>query len=138
LRPLEEPLLDREVIQQLLPRLAAKYPDLKRDIIGAYHDLLQGKNSNTVFGNGFKVIEELAHRITGQRFTLSDNKALNKYFGKLHGTILVTIAKLADHRGDKGGHHRKGPDPYEMRYLLFSICNIALLFLEYQSSNVSS
>jgi hypothetical protein len=42
------------------------------------------------------------------------------------------MTKLAAHRGDKGGHGRNAPDAIEMRYLLFSICNIALLILDYQ------
>ena len=40
----------------------------------------------------------------------------------LHGTIRQTVIKLKDHRGDRGAHGRDGPEPHELRYLLFSIC----------------
>ncbi|MGD9728593.1 MAG: hypothetical protein AB7G68_16490 [Nitrospiraceae bacterium] len=131
IRPLDEPLLDGQVIQRLLPRLAERYPDLESDLVKAYHDLLQGMDTNTVFGNAFKVLEELTNRLTGDKILLSNDRALQRHFPKLHGTIHTTIIKLASHRGDEGGHHRQGPDQHEMRYLLFCICNIALLLLEY-------
>jgi hypothetical protein len=56
---------------------------------------------------------------------------LQKHFPKIHKTIRTTIVKLDAHRGDKGGHGKASPEPHEMRYLLFSICNIALLLLDY-------
>lgn len=131
--PLEEPLLQKEVLDRLLPRLEAKFPDRAADLIRAYYDLLQGVDTNTVFGNAFKALEELARAISGAaKLELSDRAALEKVFPKLHGTIRETILKLAAHRGDKAGHGREGPGEYEIRYLLFSICNVALLLLEYK------
>ncbi len=118
--PIEEPLLQKEVIDKLLPRLEEKYPKRAADLIKAYHDLL-------------KALEELAREISGEmKLELSERPAIEKCFPKLHGTIRETIIKLAGHRGDEGGHGRKGPDEYEIRYLLLSICNIALLLLEYK------
>lgn len=129
--PLEEPLLRKEVIDKLLPRLEAKYPERADDLIKAYHDLLKGVDANTVFGNAFKAVEELARQLSGEpKLELNDRATLDKHFPKLHGTTRETILKLAAHRGDKGAHGRKGPDNYEIRYLLFSICNLALLLLE--------
>lgn len=131
--PIEEPLLQKEVIDKLLPRLEAKYPERAADFTKAYHDLLKGVDTNTVFGNAFKALEELAREISGEKkLELGERLALEKCFPKLHGTIRETIIKLAGHRGDEGGHGRKGPDEYEIRYLLFSICNVALLLLEYK------
>lgn len=39
----------------------------------------------------------------------------------------------APRRGDEGAHGRKAPDPYEIRYLLFQLCNTALLLLDYDA-----
>ncbi len=131
--PIEEPLLQKEVIDNLLPRLEAKYPERAADLTKAYHDLLRGIDTNTVFGNAFKALEELARQISGEtKLELSDRSALDKYFPKLHGTIRDSLLKLSAHRGDKGAHGRKGPDEHEIRFLLFSICNFALLLLEYR------
>lgn len=131
--PLEEPLLQQEVIDKLLPRLEAKYPDRAADLMNAYHDLLKGVDTNTVFGNAFKAVEELARQLSVEpKLELSERASLDKHFPKLHGTIRETILKLAAHRGDEGAHGRKGPDDHEIRYLLFSICNLALLLLEYK------
>lgn len=131
--PIEEPLLQKEVIDKLLPRLESTYPDRAADFTKSYHDLLKGVDTNTVFNNSFKGLEELAREISGNRkLELSERPALEKTFPKLHGTIRETIIKLAAHRGDEAGHGRKGPDEYEIRYLLFTICNLALLLLEYK------
>lgn len=131
--PIEEPLLEKEVINKLLPRLEAKYPERATDITKAYHDLLKGTDTNTVFGNAFKALEELSREISGNsKLELNDRGAIEKSFPQLHGTIRETILKLTAHRGDEGAHGRKGPDEYEIRYLLFSICNIALLLLDYK------
>jgi len=131
--PIEEPLLQKEVIDKLLPRLETKYPERAADLVKAYHDLLKGTDTNTVFGNAFKALEELARQLSGEAtLELNDRQALEKCFPKLHGTIRETIIRLAGHRGDEGAHGRKGPDEYEIRYLLFSICNVALLLLEYK------
>lgn len=132
--PLEDAVLQTEVLDRLLPRLAARFPDQEKDLVRAYHDLVQGVDTNTVFGNAFKALEEVARQMTGnQTLLLSEEKDLRKYFPLLHPTIYGTIIKLAAHRGDKAGHGRQGPPPHEMRYLLFSICNVALLFLDYPS-----
>ena len=138
--PLEEALLQKEVIDRLLPRLANRFPQQEKDLVKAYHDLIQGIDANTIFGNAFKALEEVARQMTGnQTLLLSEEKDLRKYFPLLHSTIYTTIIKLAAHRGDKAGHGRQGPPPHEMRYLLFSICNVALLFLDYPSpTNLAS
>lgn len=131
--PIEEPLLQKEVIDKLLPRLQANYPERAEDLIKAYHDLLKGEDTNTVFGNAFKALEALARQLSGSpSLELKDRSTLEKHFPGLHGTIKETIIKLTGHRGDEGGHGRRGPDEYEIRYLLFTICNIALLLLEYK------
>ena len=94
---------------------------------------MKGVDTNTVFGNAYKALEELAREISGQKnLELSDRASLEKHFPKLHPTIRETIIKLAAHRGDEGAHGRKGPDEYEIRYLLFCICNVALVLLEYK------
>jgi len=130
--PREEPLFQQEAIDKLLPRLEQHFPDRAKDLTKAYHDLLNGVDTNTIFGNAFKALEELARELTGDKHLLLSEATLNKYFPRLHGTIQATIVKLAAHRGDEGGHGRKGPDEWEIRYLLFMICNIALLLLEYR------
>lgn len=131
--PIEEPLLQTEVLDRLLPRLETKFPSRAADLTKAYHDLLKGVDTNTVFGNAFKALEELAREISSvPKLELSDRASLEKSFPKLHGTIRETIIKLAAHRGDEGAHGRKGPDEYEIRYLLLCICNVALVLLEYK------
>ncbi|TMQ25844.1 MAG: hypothetical protein E6K65_15995 [Nitrospirae bacterium] len=130
--PMEEALLQKEVIDRLLPRLTNRFPQQEKDLVKAYHDLVQGVDANTVFGNAFKALEEVVRQMTGNNtLELNKEKNLRRYFPHLHPTVYTTIMKLADHRGDKGGHGRKGPPLHEMRYLLFSICNVALLFLDY-------
>jgi hypothetical protein len=85
-----------------------------------------------VFGNAFKALEQLARDITKvDSLELSKPQLLERHFSKLHGTIRDTIVKLAGHRGDEAAHGREGPDEYEIRYLLLSICNVALVLLEY-------
>lgn len=131
--PLEEPLFQKEVLDRLLPRLEEKFPARAADLIKSYHDVLKGVDTNTVFGNAFKALEELAREISGTpKLQLNDHTALEKSFPKLHGTIRGTIVKLTAHRGDEGAHGRKGPDEYEIRYLLLCICNVALVLLEYK------
>lgn len=39
-------------------------------------------------------------------------------------------AKLRAHRGDEAAHGRKAPAQSEIRYLLFQVCNLALLLLD--------
>jgi hypothetical protein len=131
--PLEEPLLQKEVLGSLLPRLEEKFPERAADLIKAYHDVLKGVDTNTVFANAFKALEQLARDLSGNpKLELTKEPELRDHFPKLHRTILVTITKLAAQRGDEGGHGRLGLDEYEIRYLLFSICNVALLLLDHK------
>ena len=124
--------MQREVIERLLPTLHLRFPERAQDLISGYHDLLGGKDTNTVFGNTFKGLEELARQLPGNdKLMLNKPEEVQKHFPQLHPTIIKTIANIANHRGDEAGHGRKGPDQVEMRYLLFQICNIALLMLEY-------
>lgn len=130
--PIEQPLLQKEVIDKLLPKLSDRFPQRATELLNAYKDMLRGVELNLVFSHAYKALEALAHDITqNNSLLLSDKAGMRKYFGNLHPTILATIDKLAAHRGDEGSHGSKAPDEYEIRYLLFSICNIALLFLEY-------
>ena len=130
--PIEEPLLQKEVIDRLLPRLSDRFPQQEKDLVKAYHDLIQGVDADAIFVLAMKALEEIARQISGRpKLTLETHKDLNAAFPDLHPTICTTIIKLAAHRGDKAGHGRQGPPPHEMRYLLLSICNIALLFLDY-------
>lgn len=133
--PMEEALLQKEVIDRLLPRLANRFPQQEKDLVKAYHDLVQGVDTDAIFVLAVKALEEIARQVSGNpKLTLDDHKDLKAAFPALHPTIHTTILKLAHHRGDKAGHGRQGPPPHEMRYLLFSICNVALLFLDYPSS----
>jgi hypothetical protein len=132
--PMEEALLQKEVIDRLLPRLANRFPQQEKDLVKAYHDLVQDVDTDTIFVLAIKALEEIARKVSGRpKLTLDDLKDLKAAFPNLHPTIYTTILKLAAHRGDKAGHGRQGPPPHEMRYLLFSICNVALLFLDYPS-----
>lgn len=131
--PLDEPLLQSEVIDQTFTRLGAKFPERAKELLNAYHDLIAGKNLDSVFSEAFKTLEELARSLTGQKSFMFKKEHLKKHFPKLHPTIHETITKLSAHRGDEAGHGRAAPDPYEIRYLLFTICNIALLLLDYPS-----
>lgn len=133
--PMEEPMLQQEVIDNLLPRLSEKFPARAKELIQYYHDMRIGKDLDSIFINAFKSLEEIARSITGNKKFVFDQKNLTKYFPLLHQTIHVTIQKLADHRGDEAGHGKTGPDFHEIRYLLFSICNIALLLLDYPRNN---
>ncbi|MEP6934904.1 MAG: hypothetical protein ABI988_13350 [Nitrospirota bacterium] len=77
--PIEEPLLQQEVIDKLLPRLETTYPERAADLVKAYHDLLKGIDTNTVFGNAFKALEELAREISGEKkLELNERPALEK------------------------------------------------------------
>lgn len=134
--PLEEPLLQQEVLDELLPRLSIKFPDRAKELIAAYHGIVQGGRTDDIFLGAFKSLEEIARSITGDgSFTFHAGDA-KKYFPELHTTIHETVKKLAGHRGDKAGHGKGGPEIYEMRYLLFLICNIALLLLDYPQEKI--
>ena len=137
--PLDEPLLQTEVIGRLLPRLANRFPQQEKDLVKAYHDLVQGGDSDTIFVLAVKALEEIARGVSRRpKLTLEAEKDLKAAFPDLHPTIYITITKLANHRGDKAGHGRHGPPPHEMRYLLFTVCNVALLFLDYPSPSQRS
>lgn len=130
INPIEERLLQREIIDTLMPRLASRFPERAKELTAAYHDMLSGKDFDDIFIGAFKTLEEIARGITNDGDFQFKEKDLQKYFPKLHGTIHTTILKLAAHRGAKGGHGKSSPQAHEMRYLLFSICNIALLLLD--------
>jgi hypothetical protein len=132
--PMEETIFQKEVIDRLLPRLASRFPQQEKDLVKAYHDLVQGVDTDAIFILAVKALEEIARKVSGKsKLTLDDLKIIKAAFPDLHPTIHTTILKLAHHRGDKAGHGRQGPPLHEMRYLLFSICNVALLFLDYPS-----
>jgi hypothetical protein len=131
INPIEEQLLQKEIIDTLMPRLTSRFPERARELIGAYHDMLSGKDFGDIFIGAFKTLEEIARGITNENKFELNEKNLQRRFPKLHGTIHATIAKLDAHRGARGGHGKASPEPHEMRYLLFSICNVALLLLDY-------
>ncbi len=132
--PLDEPLLQREVIDAAFHRLSIRFPERAQELATAYHDLLSGKKLDSVFSEAFKTLEETARSLTGCNTFVFDKKNLKAHFPKLHGTIHETIIRLAGHRGDEAGHARSAPDVYEMRYLLFAVCNITILMLDYYDS----
>jgi hypothetical protein len=128
--PLEEPLLQREVIEPLLTRLAARWPDRAKELVTAYHDVVAGKPLDEVFSSAFKSVEEIARALTGNpKFDFSESD-LDRHFASLHPTIKAGIIKLRAHRGAAAAHGRNPPDSAEIRYLLFQICNLALLLLD--------
>lgn len=129
--PLEEPLLQTAIMDNLLPRLSARFPKRAREFVGAYHEFLKGTDADTVFLNAFKSLEEFARDLTRDTSFMFDRSHLQKSFPLLHGTIQETLIRLAGHRGDKAGHGKDAPSPHEIRYLLFAICNSALLLLDY-------
>lgn len=131
INPVEEQFLQTEIIDTLMPRLASRFPKRAKELIDAYHDTLSGKDFDDIFIGAFKTLEEIARGITNDRKFQFNEKNLRTYFPKMHKTIHATIVKLDAYRGDKGGHGKSSPEPHEMRYLLFSICNIALLLLDY-------
>lgn len=128
---LEEPLLQKGVLENLLPRLKSKFPERADELVKAYHDMLDGNKFDDIFISAFKTLEEIGRSLTSNKKFEFNQKFLDKYFHKLHKTTHTTILKLAAHRGDEGGHGKNAPTAIEIRYLLFSICNIALLILEY-------
>ncbi len=133
--PLEEKILQKEIIDNLMPRLASRFPERAKEFIEAYRDMIRGRPFDEVFLSAFKTLEEIAKSISGYtKFEFKDPD-LKRYFPNLHPTTYSTMIKLAAHRGDEGGHGRKAPEPHEMRYLLFSIINIGLLLLDYEPSN---
>jgi hypothetical protein len=130
--PLEEPLLQSQVLDRLLPRLSSQYPERAKELIKAYHDTLQGDSLDSVFLEAFKTLEEIARSVTGESQFMFDKQSLSRHFPKLHPSIHATMIRLSGHRGDVAGHGRKAPEPFEIRYLLFAVCNLALLLLDYE------
>jgi hypothetical protein len=128
--PIEEQLLQQNVIEPLLTRLAARWPDRANELIGAYHDMLTEKPPDEVFGNAFKTVEEIARSLTGDSTFEFSDADLKRWFPTMHSTIKTTISKLRAHRGDAAAHGRKAPTRSEIRYLLFHLCNTALLLLD--------
>lgn len=132
--PLDEPLLQKQVVDMLLPRLSSNYPDRAKELLNAYHDLLGGKDGDSIFAEAFKSLEQLARDMTGDGGFMFEKAHLAQQFPLLHGTIHQTMIRLAGHRGDKAGHGKDAPPHHEIRYLLFAICNTALLLLDYPRS----
>lgn len=55
---LDEPLLQREVIDTLLPRLASKYPERAKEFSNAYHGMIEGRNKfDDIFIGAFKTLK---------------------------------------------------------------------------------
>jgi hypothetical protein len=133
--PLDEPLLQTEVVDKLLPRLFEKFPDRARELVSAYHDLIGGKDGDSIFAEAFKTLEQLARDVTLDSGFVFDESHLDKHFPLLHSTIHQTLIRLGGHRGDKAGHGKDAPPPHEIRYLLFAICNAALLLLDYPGNS---
>ena len=132
--PLEEPLLQSTIIDGLLPRLSARFPKRARELVDAYHEFLKGTDGDTVFLTAFKALEEIARELTRDLSFMFDRSHLKKSFPLLHGTIQESLIRLAGHRGDRAGHGKNIVPPHEIRYLLFTICNAALLMLDYPQS----
>jgi len=132
--PLDQPLLQQGVLNNLMPKLSKGYPDRAQELIEAYQKLLKGEKLDEIFVGAFKTLEELARSLTGDMAFMFTATNLKRHFPELHPTIHDTIIKLAAHRGDKGGHGRAAPGPHEIRYLLFEICNIALLLLDHPAT----
>ncbi len=72
--PLDEPLLQEQVIDPLLLRLQSGYPEVAYELINAYHALVQGADTNSVFGDAYKALEKLARQLSGQESLLLSSK----------------------------------------------------------------
>jgi len=130
-RMLDEPLLQTEVIDELLPRLAKRHPDRAREFLECYHRVISGTGLDLVFSEAFKTLEEIARKETGNPSFTFEERTVAKHFPRFHPAIQSTLVKVAAQRGDEAGHGRRSPDAHEIRYLLFAICNMALLILDY-------
>jgi len=129
--PMDEPLFQKEIFGKLMPRLKSAFPHQAETLVGAYHRLLNEENTNKIFGDAFKSLEEIAQGVSSNpSLLLNDEKQLTKAFPSLHGVTKKLIKFLAEHRGDEGGHGGKGPPRDQMRFLLLLVCNVALLLLE--------
>ena len=100
--------------------------------------MMAAKPFDEVFANAFKTLEEIARAVTGDSSFEFSQRDMQRRFPDLHSTIHATVEKLRAHRGDEGAHGRKAPDAIEIRYLLFSVCNIALLILDYDATHSAS
>ena len=58
---IQEPRWEKDVIDRP-PSGQENYPERARDLMTAHHDVLKGIETNTVLGNAFKVLEELARQ----------------------------------------------------------------------------
>ena len=133
--PLEEPLLQREILDPLLTRLSARWPERARELVTAYHDAMAGEPLDEVFSNAFKSLEEIARALTSDPKFEFTERELKQHFPSLHPTTRIGIVKLAAHRGDSAAHGRNAPHPSEIRFLLLQICNVALLLLDTQTTD---
>ncbi len=131
--PIEEQMLQQEIIDNLLQRLSERFPERANELISCYHKVKIEKNLDSIFSEAFKSLEEIARSVSRDNKFVFDKPNLKKYFPLFHPTIHETMIKLAGHRGDEASHGKAPPDFHEIRYLLFSICNIALLLLDYPS-----
>jgi hypothetical protein len=129
--PMEETLIQQQVIDKLLPRLSQRLPERGNELISAYHSMLEGKSADSIFAEAFKTLEAIARDLTGDKNFVFDKSCLNNYYKSLHPTIHNTLIQLAAHRGDKASHGKDAPAAHEIRYVLFAICNSALLLLDY-------
>lgn len=129
--PVDDRLLQESVTDPLLARLQQKWPERARELVMAYHDVIAGRSLDEVFSNAFKSVEEIARAITGNSAFDFSEADLKRSFSGMHPTIKATISKLRAHRGDAAAHGRKAPDRNEIRYLLFQLCNTALLLLDW-------
>ena len=136
--PLDEPLLQKEVVDKLLPRLHEKFPERARELVSAYHALIDGKDGDSIFAEAFKTLEQLARDITLDNGFVFNKKYLDRHFPSLRSTIHETLIRLAGHRGDKAGHGKDAPQPHEIRYLLFAVCNSAFLLLDYPGNSTKN
>lgn len=128
--PMEERLLQQEVIDSLLGRLQALWPERARELVDAYHDLLAEQPFDEVFSKAYKTLEAIGRAISGDDQFDFNPDDLKRYFPQLHPTIHKTFQLVRAHRGDAAAHGRKSPSASEMRYLLFQVCNMALLLLD--------
>jgi len=131
--PLDERLLQSAVIDPLLARIQARWPDRAQELVDAYHDVVAGKRLDEVFASAYKSLEEIARSLTGDQTFDFSPKDMQRHFPHLHSTIHQSIEKLRNHRGDAASHGRKAPSVSEIRYLLFQIFNVALLLLDNES-----
>jgi hypothetical protein len=114
--------------------LSSRLPQRASELINAYHSLLKGNSADSVFAEAFKNLLAIARDLTADGNFMFTKNYLDKYYEDLHPTIHNTLIQLAAHRRDKAGHGKDSPFPHEIRYLLFAICNAALLLLDYPRS----